>query len=216
MVNSEVSQIRAVHHGSLTWTCDSLSNLSCDMDLWYHHTIPVQTWAFLGPPKAHSTLLLWRRSVLCAVSFVKIYFVPHHKWFLISIWWKFVVVRVTFYPSPRSNDGTKYLFIQIDEYEWAILSRLSSRPWYIIVIFCGNSPKIHRHGTLAKTTKYSSSPENIGLLAAQNKLWSNDPKKPQDTKLWECSHPPAGRAPTHRLSRDHNLQLITIIISDIK
>ena len=115
---------------------------------------------------------------------------------------------------PRSNDGTKYLFIQIDEYEWAILSRLSSRPWYIIVIFCGNSPKIHRHGTLAKTTKYSSSPENIGLLAAQNKLWSNDPKKPQDTKLWECSHPPAG--PQHRLSRDHNLQLITIIISDIK
>ena len=177
------------------------------------------TWpgTFLGPPMTHYTLLLWRRSEpRDHLSTFILFRSKNDFWFPFD--GNFVVVRVRFYPSPWSNDGTKYLFIQIDDYEWAILSRLSSRPWYIIVIFCGNPPKIHRHGTLAKTTKYSSSPENIGL-ATQNKLWSNDPKKPQDTKLWECSHHQApstlwvrsGRAPQPAINYNYHFRYQVII-----
>ena len=152
-----------------------------DQDPWYHHTITVQTrytaWYIPGPPPmTHYTLLLWRRSE--SRDHLSTFILFRNKndfWFPFD--GNFVVVRVTFYPSPWSNDGTKYLFIQIDDYEWAILSRLSSRPWYIIVIFCGNPPKIHRHGTLAKTTKYSSSPENIGLARHTKQIVIKWPKK---------------------------------------
>lgn len=177
------------------------------------------TWpgTFLGPPMTHYTLLLWRRSepgIICQHLFCSAAKTISDFHLMEILWWS----ELHFTLPPWSNDGTKYLFIQIDDYEWAILSRLSSRPWYIIVIFCGNPPKIHRHGTLAKTTKYSSSPENIGL-ATQNKLWSNDPKKPQDTKLWECSHHQApstlwvrsGRAPQPAINYNYHFRYQVII-----
>ena len=169
---------------------------------------------FLGPPMTHSALLLWRRSgpgIICQNWFCSTAQTMSDFHLMEILCWS----ESHFTLPPRSNDGTKYLFIQIDDYEWAILSRLSSRPWYIIVIFCGNPPKIHRHGTLAKTTKYSSSPENIGL-ATQNKLWSNDPKKPQDTKLWECSHQQSpqsrsGRAPQPAINYNYHFRYQVII-----
>ena len=130
---------------------------------------------FLGPPMTHYTLLLWRRSepgIICQHLFCSAA-KTISDFHLMEIWWW---STLHFTLPPWSNDGTKYLFIQIDDYEWAILSRLSSRPWYIIVIFCGNPPKIHRHGTLAKTTKYSSS-ENIGLARHTKQIVIKWPKK---------------------------------------
>ena len=177
--------------GNNFYTFKSRSNLSCAP--WTCDMIPQSLSrplhsSFLGPPMAHYYCEEDLCYVLYHLSNFILFRITNDFWFPFDgnlCWWS------DFTLPPLSNDGTKYLFIQIDDYEWAILSRLSSRPWYIIVIFCGNSPKIHRHGTLAKTTKYSSSPENIGLHTKQIVIkWPK--KEPQDTKLWECSHPPTG------------------------
>ena len=186
---------------------------------WYHHTITVQTrymaWYIPGP--THDTLhIIVVKKIWAHGSFVNIYFVPQQKRFLISIWWKFCGGQSKILPFPLD------LMMVLNIYLYKLM--ITNEPFCPVCLPDPDTSLSFFVGTLQKYTVTEHWQKQQNILPRQKILGSPhktncDQMTQKSPKTPNCGSVPITRRPQHcecGLGGHRNLQLITIIISDIK
>lgn len=145
--------------------------------------------------QTHSWAHPWHTAHYCCEedldpgSFVKIDFVPQHKRCLISIWWKFCGGQSRILPFPLNLMMALKIFIYTNW--WLRMSHFVPFVFPTLIHHC------HFLWEPSKNTPSRNIGKNNKIFFLARKYWARHTKqivikwpkkKPQDTKLWECSH----------------------------
>ena len=169
--------------------------------------------------QTHSWAHPWHTAHYCCEedldpgSFVKIDFVPQHKRCLISIWWKFCVGQSHILPFPLD------LMMALNIYLYKLM--ITNEPFCPVCLPDPDTSLSFFVGTLQKYTVTEHWQKQQNILPRQKILGSPhktncDQMTQKSPKTPNCGSVPITRALSRGLGAHRNLQLITIIISDIK